>query len=247
MAAPSIRLMTAVATFWDSGAVVLNGYTTAITVASPMIQVKNIRARGVVSRSRCMTAVAASAAAAAAIAYPAVDASPHAPSWRGARMGMLNSHRHIKMPASAINAATTAVAAPPDHSCLASTVRPGELLRSEGGSSCLDMAQAAFFFRLSRPDRAQGLLGAAQLGALHQHPDPGDQVEQAEQQREGDRADAGAGAQHHAERDGEQAAQDEHGPGPGRLAGGEGGGELHQAGGDRPHAHDQDQDQRGRP
>ncbi len=43
------------------------------------------------------------------------------------------------MPTSAISAATTAVAAPPDHSCLASTVRPDELLRSEGGSSGLDM------------------------------------------------------------------------------------------------------------
>src|SRR5271157_4240251 len=145
MAAPSTRLMTAVATFWDSGAVVLNGYTTAITVASAMIQLKNTCGRGVVSRSRCMIAVATSAAAAAAIAYHAVDASPHAPSWRGARTGMLNSHRHTRMPASAISAATSAVAAPPDHSCLASTVRPGELLRSEGGSCCRDMAQAAFF------------------------------------------------------------------------------------------------------
>ena len=61
MAAPSTRLMTAVATFWDSGAVVLNGYTTAITVASPMIQVKNICGRGVAIRSRCMIAVATSA------------------------------------------------------------------------------------------------------------------------------------------------------------------------------------------
>lgn len=60
--------MTAVATLWDSGAVVLNGYTTAITVASPMIQVKDIRGRGVAIRSRCMIAVATSAAA-AAIAY----------------------------------------------------------------------------------------------------------------------------------------------------------------------------------
>jgi hypothetical protein len=51
-----------------------------------------------------------------------------------------------------------------------------------------------------------GLPGAAQLDALHQHPDPGDQVEQAEQQREGDRAEAGAGAQHDAERDGDQPA-----------------------------------------
>ena len=52
---------------------------------------------------------------------------------------MLNSHRHTRMPASAISAATTAVAAPPDHSCLASTLRPEELLRSEGGSSGLNM------------------------------------------------------------------------------------------------------------
>ena len=131
--------MTAVAALWDSGAVVLNGYTTAITVASAMIQAKNICGRGVAIRSRCMMAVAASAAPPAAIAYPAVDASPHAPSWRGARTGVLSSHRHTRMPASAISAATAAVAAPPDHSCLASTVRPGELLRSEGGSSGLDM------------------------------------------------------------------------------------------------------------
>src|SRR3974390_2162626 len=86
-----------------------------------------------------MIAVATRAAAAAATAYPAVDASPHAPSRRGARMGTLNSHRQTRMPASAISAATTAVAAPPDHSCLASTLRPDELLRSEGGSSGLDM------------------------------------------------------------------------------------------------------------
>ena len=57
---------------------------------------------------------------------------------------MLNSHRHTRMPASAISAATTAVAAPPDHSCLASTVRPGELPRSESDSCYRDMAQAAF-------------------------------------------------------------------------------------------------------
>ena len=76
-------------------------------------------------------------------------------------------------------------------------------------------------------------VGAAQLDALHQHPDADDQVEQAEQQRQGDRAEAGAGAQHHAERDGGQPAQDEHRPGSGRLAGSEGGGELDEAGDDR--------------
>src|SRR5215831_16080130 len=139
MATPSTRLMTAVATFWDIGAVVLNKYTTAITVASPMIQPKNIRGRGEASRSRCMSAVATSAAAAAASEYPAVDALPHAPSRRGARMGMSNSHRHTRMPATAISAATSAVATPPDHSCLASMLRLEELLRSEGGSSGLNI------------------------------------------------------------------------------------------------------------
>jgi hypothetical protein len=82
----------------------------------------------------------------------------------------------------------------------------------------------------------QGLLGAAQLGALCEHPGPGDQVEQAEQQGEGDRADAGAGAQHYAERGRGQAAQDERGPGAGGLAGAEGGSDLDDAGGDRPYA-----------
>jgi hypothetical protein len=75
MAEQSSRLRTAVATCWDSEAVVLNGYTNAITVASPTIQAKNIFGRGAVTRSRCMIAVAISAAAAAAIAYHAVDAS----------------------------------------------------------------------------------------------------------------------------------------------------------------------------
>src|SRR5215469_9263202 len=139
MATPSTRLMTAVATLWDIGAVVLNGYTTAINVASPMIQPKNNRGRGEASRSRCMSPVATSAAAAAESVYPAVDALPHAPSRRGARMGMSNSHRHTRMPASAISAATIAVAAPPDHSCFASMLRVEELLRSGGGSPGLDI------------------------------------------------------------------------------------------------------------
>jgi hypothetical protein len=64
-----------------------------------LIQVKNTWGRGVAIRSRCMIAVATSAAAAAAIAFPALDASSHAPSWRSARTGMLNSHRHARMPA----------------------------------------------------------------------------------------------------------------------------------------------------
>src|SRR5215471_1436237 len=104
-----------------------------------MIQPKNNRGRGEASRSRCMIAVATSAAAAAASEYPAVDALPHAPSRRGARMGMSNSHRHTRMPATAISAATSAVATPPDHSCLASMLRLEELLRSGGGTSGLDI------------------------------------------------------------------------------------------------------------
>ena len=80
------------------------------------------------------------AAAAAASEYPAVDALPHAPSPRGARMGMSNSHRHTRMPASAISAATSAVATPPDHSCFASMLRVEELLRPGGcGSPGLDI------------------------------------------------------------------------------------------------------------
>jgi hypothetical protein len=50
----------------------------------------------------------------------------------------------------------------------------------------------------------QGLAGAAQLDAAGQCPAPVDETEQAEQDRQGDRAEAGAGAQHHAERDRDQ-------------------------------------------
>jgi hypothetical protein len=112
-----------VAAFWDNGALVLNGYTTAITVASPMIQAKNTRGSGAAISSRCMMAVAASATAAAASTYAPVDASPHAPSCCGARIGTVNSHRDTKMPTSAISAATTAVTAPPAHSVPGSSLR----------------------------------------------------------------------------------------------------------------------------
>ena len=84
---------------------------------------KNIRGRGVDSSSRCIIPVAASAIATDANTYPAVDASPQAPSLRGDRIGILNSHRHTRMPTSAIRPATTAVATPPDHSIFPSTRR----------------------------------------------------------------------------------------------------------------------------
>ena len=54
------------AIFCDSGAVVLNGNTTATRVASPMIQPKKTRGYGVESSSKYMSAVAARAHAAAA-------------------------------------------------------------------------------------------------------------------------------------------------------------------------------------
>src|SRR5271166_2634313 len=96
-------------------------------------------------------------------------------------------------------------------------------------------------------DRVQGVAGPAQLDALHDRIDPLDQVEQTEQQREGDRAHAGVGEQHHAERDRGQPAEDEQRPRPGRLAGAEGGGDLDEAGDDRPAGHDRHQDQCGGP
>ena len=132
MATPRIRLTRPVAIFCDSGAVVLNGNTTATTVASPMIQPKKTRGYGVDSSSRYMSSVAASAHPEAASTYPTVEALPQAPSRRGDRIGTLNSQRHTRIPTSAISAATTAVATPPDHSGLASTRRVGS-----GSRSCL--------------------------------------------------------------------------------------------------------------
>ena len=52
IAMPSTRFTAAVATFWSSGALELNGYTTAISVTSPMIQRKNTVGCGVLSTSR---------------------------------------------------------------------------------------------------------------------------------------------------------------------------------------------------
>src|SRR5260370_24006469 len=123
MATPSTRLTTAVAIFCDTGAVVLNGYTTATNVASPMIQPKKTSGYGVEISRRYMSAVAASATGAAASTYPAVDALPQAPSRAGDRIGTLNSHRITRIPTSAVRAATTAVATPPAHSGLGSTRR----------------------------------------------------------------------------------------------------------------------------
>ena len=49
MAIPMNRFTVAVANFCDSGAVVLNGNTTATSVARPMIHPKKVSGRGVVS------------------------------------------------------------------------------------------------------------------------------------------------------------------------------------------------------
>jgi hypothetical protein len=72
-------------------------------------------------------------------------------------------------------------------------------------------------------------------------PSPVDHAERAEQQRESERTDVGAGAEHHAERDRDQPAQDEHRPRPARLAGPGGRADLGEAADDRPDAHDQHQ------
>src|SRR5215471_7597833 len=113
IAMPSTRLTTAVAPFWLTGALVLNGYTTAASVASPMIQAKNRPGCGVPSMSRYNSAAATSATMAAPNTNRPVCASPQAPAPTGARMGMPSVHRQIRMPTSAIRAATTAVATAP--------------------------------------------------------------------------------------------------------------------------------------
>jgi hypothetical protein len=88
---------------------------------------------------------------------------------------------------------------------------------------------------------------AAQLDAAGNLRDSVDEREQAEQQREGVRADAGAGEQHDAEGDGHQAAEQEQGAGASGLPGGEREGELGDAPDDRPDSDDNHQHQRGGP
>lgn len=147
---------------------------------------------------------------------------------------MLNSHRHTRMPVSAISTATTAFAAPPDRSCPASTVRPKEPMLPESGFCCLDITQAAFFSgfpgltesRVFTARRASVPSTSIQIPAIR--------LNGPNSSARGDRAEAGAGAQHHAERGGGRPAQDEHRPGPGWLARGESGDELDEADDDRP-------------
>ena len=52
IANPITRSTAAVATFWDSGALVLNGNSTTTMVARATIQVKNVVGRGVLSSSK---------------------------------------------------------------------------------------------------------------------------------------------------------------------------------------------------
>jgi ABC-type cobalamin/Fe3+-siderophores transport system ATPase subunit len=65
-------------------------------------------------------------------------------------------------------------------------------------------------------------------------------------QGQGDRADAGTGGDHDAERDGHQPAQDEHRPGPGGLPAAERGEQLEEPAGECPDRHDDNHHQRGR-
>src|SRR5215471_572484 len=86
-----------------------------------------------------------------------------------------------------------------------------------------------------------------QLDAQRDPRDAVDQAEEAEQQRQGDRADVGAGEQQDTERDGDQPGEDEHRPGAGGLRLAEPIDDLDDAAGHRPDPDDQHQHQRGRP
>jgi len=77
--------------------VLLNGNTTAMTVPSPTIQLKNNCGRGVESRA-VHDRRREQGDRDGANTYPTVDTSPQAPSRCGARIGMVKSHRHTRMP-----------------------------------------------------------------------------------------------------------------------------------------------------
>lgn len=116
MAIPITKLMTAVAIMLACLTSRLSGSAVATTVSSNMIQVKNRPKPGVLAASNCSSAVAASAQAPADRAYVAVFALPHSPSPLGASTATSNKPRAIRIPATAIRPATTAVASPPAHS-----------------------------------------------------------------------------------------------------------------------------------
>src|SRR6266568_5930777 len=149
---PMTRSTAAVAIFSDSGAAVLNGYSTTTTVARPTIHRKKTSGRGVLTRSRCASAA------------------------RGS----------------------------------------GRILH----------------------DRVQGLPSPAGLDAHHDLRAAVDQVEQAVEQGQGDRADVRAGEEHDAERDGHQPTRNEQRAGACGFAAAEAGEDLGEATGERPDRHD---------
>src|SRR5215831_1324482 len=120
--------------------------------------------------------------------------------------------------------------APPLHPC-----SPPRAVRSRASSGSV------------LQDLAYGVPSPAQLDAHHDLRHAVDDAEQAEQQREGDRTDAGTGEQHHTERDGHKPAQDEQRAGARGLAALEGSEDLDEPADDRPDADDQHQHQRGGP
>jgi hypothetical protein len=73
---PMTRSAAAVAAFTASDAAVLNGHSAAATVARPTIHQKKRSGPGVLTRSRCASAVARNAAPAAASTKSVVSASP---------------------------------------------------------------------------------------------------------------------------------------------------------------------------
>src|SRR4051812_16434487 len=119
-ARPITRFTAAVLTWPAVVPVRVNGRTAATTVASPTIQEKNERGRGVDTASRCATAVATRASTAAVTAYRTANEPPTGSSG-GWTMTTSSTPWQTRTPTSPPRAATTALAAPPAQSRPAST------------------------------------------------------------------------------------------------------------------------------
>src|SRR5262249_14174746 len=114
----------------------LNGASTVTAVTSVTIQPKKANGRGVNSSRICRSAVAASAAMPAPTAICQVLASPKAPSPLGASTGMSKSPRAMTVPTTAMSAATSAVAVPPNQRVRASTLERPVAARGYGSDGC---------------------------------------------------------------------------------------------------------------
>src|SRR2546429_437472 len=93
------------------------------------------------------------------------------------------------------------------------TVESSRLGNISGLPSRLGDDESAAASRGLVQNRVQGPPGLTQLNAQHDLRDSEDQAVQAEQQREGDRADVGTSGEHDAEREGYQPGDEEQRPG----------------------------------